>query len=88
MYGLDNSKKVAYTKYQLQVVKDNEKRPSTENQKQFYAQKILSKRKVKGKVYYTILWEDGDKTEMGYAQAKEEIPDLLKDYNKSIRSSS
>ena len=88
MYGLDNSKQVAYTKYQLQVLKDNERLPSTENQKQFYAQKILSKRKVKGKVYYTILWEDGDKTEMDYTQAKDEIPDLLNDYNKSMRSSS
>jgi len=82
MYQVDNNNKVAYTKYQLQVVKEDEVKPSSKSQRKFYAQEIISKRKVKGKVYYKVLWEDGDITEQDGNQVREELPDLLKDFNK------
>ena len=37
MYEVDNNSKVAYTKYQLQIVKDDEVKPSTKKQKKHYA---------------------------------------------------
>jgi hypothetical protein len=82
MYQVNDKTNVAYTKYQLQVVKENEVKPSSKVQTKHYAQEIVSKRVVKGKTYYKIKWEDGDITEQEKAQVMEELPDLLKDFNK------
>ena len=81
MYQVDNNNNVAYTIYQLQVIPKNELKPSTQGQVQHYAQEIISKRKVKGLVYYKIKWEDGDITEPDGKQVREELPDLLKEFN-------
>ena len=82
MYEVDNNSKVAYTKYQLQVVKEDEVKPSTKKQKKHYAQEILKKETIKGKVYFTVRWEDNDRTKLPYDQVKDELPDLLKEFNK------
>ena len=42
MYQVDDNTKVAYTKYQLQVVKEDEARPSTKGQRKAYTQEIKS----------------------------------------------
>jgi hypothetical protein len=80
MYQVDDNKNVAYTKYQLQVVKPNEVKPSSKTQVRHYAQEITSQRNVKGKIYYKIRWEDGDITEQDRAQVLEELPELLKEF--------
>lgn len=82
MYQVDNKKNVAYTRYQLQMVKDNEVKPPTKAQTKHYAQEIVIKRKVKGKMYYTIRWEDNDTNEWDHQQVQDEIPELLKEFNK------
>ena len=83
MYQVDNNNNVAYTIYQLQVIPKNELKPSSKGQVQHYAQEIISKRKVKGLVYYKIKWEDGDITEQDGKQVREDLPDLLKEFNQN-----
>ena len=56
LYQVDNDSNVAYTKHQLQVVSDKEKKPSTKAQKRFYMTDILGKVKRKGKVFYRVEW--------------------------------
>jgi hypothetical protein len=48
----------------------------------FYAQEIVSKRVVKGVTYYKVRFEDNDIVEMDSKQVRQEIPDLLKEFNK------
>jgi hypothetical protein len=80
LYQVDNNDNVAYTKYQLQVVKDNEVKPAATAQKQFYAQKILKKKKEDGLVYYQVLWEDKTKTWEPRKNLINEIPDMIKEF--------
>ena len=40
MYQVDDNTKVTYTKYQLQVVREDEVKPSTKGQRKAYAQEI------------------------------------------------
>jgi hypothetical protein len=87
MYQLDNNDNVAYTKYQLMEIKGEEKKPDKSIQKQQYAQKITNKKMIKGKLHYEVLWEDKTKSFEPYQTLKNEIPDLIKDYNKSNKSS-
>ena len=82
MYQIDNNNNVAYTKYQLQLVPKNELKPSTKGQVEHYAQEIISKRKVHGLMYYKVRFEDDDVVEMDGKQIREELPDLLKEFNK------
>ncbi len=81
MYQVNDDKNVAYTRPQLQVVSSDEVKPSSKAQKQFYAQEIVGKRKVKGLIYYQVRFEDGDVVELDAKQVREEIPDLLKEFN-------
>jgi hypothetical protein len=85
MYEVGGDNRVAYTKYQLQIVKDDEKMPSIEGQKKAYAQEILSKRKAGGKLYYKVRFEDGDIVEQDRVQVMEEIPFLLKEFNDKVK---
>jgi hypothetical protein len=82
MYQVNDNKNVAYTRPQLQVVTADEVKPSTKAQKVFYAQEIVSKRVVKGVTYYKVRFEDNDIVEMDSKQVRQEIPDLLKEFNK------
>jgi hypothetical protein len=79
MYQVDDNDNVAYTRYQLQKILPNEVKPPL--QREQYAQEIVSKRKVKGLIYYSVRWEDNEITEMDGKQAREQIPDLIKEFN-------
>jgi hypothetical protein len=85
MYEVGGDNRVAYTKYQLQIVDKNEAMPSMEGQKKAYAQEILSKRKAGGKLYYKVRFEDGDIVEQERSQILDEIPDLLKEFNDKVK---
>lgn len=85
MYEVDNNNKVAYTKYQLQVISPNEIKPSTKGQRDFYAQKITNKKKEKGKVYYEVLWEDKTKTFEPRTTLIKQIPDMIKEYEVNVK---
>ena len=84
MYILsDMPVKVGYTKYQLQIVKDDETRPIQPDGAQQYAQRVTNKKKIKGKIYYEVEWEDKSRTEQPRTQLIKEIPDLIKEYENS-----
>jgi hypothetical protein len=82
MYQVNNNDNVAYTKNQLQVVKSDEVQPSTKGQTTFLIDKILSKIKQKGKIYYKVLWDDGSETTEPRSMLMQDVPDLIKDFDK------
>jgi hypothetical protein len=82
LYQLDDNGKVAYTIYQLQVVKPDEIKPTSEK---FYAQEVLSEKKIKGKIFYEILWEDKSKTFEPRTEMIKQIPDMVKEYQQKIK---
>ena len=84
MYQLDNNKRVAYTKYQLQVVKDNELPPSTLSQHKWNVKKLLKRFKLKNKIYFEVLWEDGSKTNEPRANLIKDIPDMVNQFEKIV----
>ena len=83
MYQLDNNKNVAYTKYQLQVVKSDETTPSTSSQSKFVVKKLLKRFKLKNKVYFEVLWEDDSRTNEPRSSLMKDIPLLIEDFEKS-----
>jgi hypothetical protein len=83
MYQLDNDKQVAYTKYQLQVVKDDEVLPSTEGQKKFAIKRLLKRFKLKNKIYFEVLWGDGSKTNEPRSSLIQDVPLLIEEFEKT-----
>jgi hypothetical protein len=81
MYQVDNDDTVAYTKYQLQIVKDDEMMPPPTAQRDFYAQEIVGKKTIRGKVWYEVRWEDGDITDMEGVEARKQLPEMVKEFN-------
>ena len=82
MYQVDNNTNVAYTKNQLQVVKEDEVKPSTKGQTKFIIDKILEKIKKKGKIFYKVLWNDKSETIEPRSLLLEDVPDLINDFDK------
>jgi hypothetical protein len=80
MYQLDNNKRVAYTKYQLQVVKDDEVQPSTASQHKWNVKKLLKRYKLKNKIYFEVLWEDKSITNEPRTNLIKDIPQLVKQF--------
>jgi len=68
-----------FTRNQLQVIDEKEALPT---KSKFIVNKILSKLKKKGKVFYRVLWEDGSKTEEPRANLIKDIPDMIKEFEK------
>lgn len=85
MYQVDNNSKVAYTKYQLQVLKDNELKPKISSQKKYLVQKILRRFKIKNKIFYEVLWGDGSKTNEPRNNLLLDIPDTIKEFDQSLK---
>ena len=83
MYQLDNNTDVAYTKYQLQVVKSDEITPTTSSQSKFLVKKLLKRFKLKNKIYFEVLWGDNSKTDEPRASLIKDIPLLINEYEKS-----
>jgi hypothetical protein len=82
MYQLDDDTRVAYTKYQLQVVHENEVAPSTESQKKFTVQRLLRRytdRKTK-KVYFEVLWGDDSKSNEPRTSLMKDIPLMIEQF--------
>ena len=80
MYQLDNDKRVAYTKYQLQVVKSDETVPTTSSQNKFVVKKLLRRFKLKNKIYFEVLWGDNSKTNEPRTSLIKDIPLLIKEF--------
>jgi hypothetical protein len=86
LYQVDNDDRVAYSRYQLQLVRDDEVKPTTRDGAQQYAQRITNKKTEKGKVMYEVEWEDKSRTYQPRAQLMTEIPDMIKEYEKGRNS--
>lgn len=81
---IDNS--VAYTKNQLQVVSSNEEPPEARvvrgNPGTFVVQKILDKKKEKGKFYYEVKWKgQKDTTWEPRSTLLEDVPQMVKEFD-------
>lgn len=89
--SLEKGKKyerTAYTKNQLQVVKEDEKAPNREliyqNQESRVPRRILSKKKIGRTLHYEVEWLDGDKTMEPMVQFRKDRPDLVNLYENSV----
>jgi hypothetical protein len=83
MYQVDNDMNVAYTKNQLQVVNEQtEKAPNVTVQKRFIIKQILERFKLKNKVFFKVLYDDGDKIDIPRSQLFEDVPEMVKDFEK------
>ena len=88
-YLLSGNKKVAYTKNQLQIVRNDEQEPDAsqlrikKNQETFRAKEILDKKKEKNKIYYKVRWygftSANDTWELKSELIKS-VPQLVNDY--------
>jgi len=80
---------VAYTKNQLQVIPENEQYPTKEvirgKPSKYVVDKILGKKKIKGKIFYKIKWRgfsEADATFEPRTELIKDIPQVIKDYEK------
>jgi hypothetical protein len=80
---------VAYTKNQLQLVGKNEKFPDISvvrgKPKQWIAEKIIDKKKIKNKLHYLVKWvgfSSKDNTWEPSATLRKEVPELIQEYEK------
>jgi len=79
MYCVDDDKRVAYTKYQLQVVKD-EVMPPTTGQTRWIIDKLIKKVKVKNKWYFDVRWSDKSITREPRSNLIKDVPQLVEDF--------
>ena len=82
-YQIDNKTNVSYTRPQLQIVDDNEIIPNSDRQ---YAQRIIGKKKIKCRIYYTVEWEDKTTSDEEYSNIKDDLKDMINEYNKSNKN--
>jgi hypothetical protein len=90
MYCLDNDRSVSYTKNQLQIALDNEKYPNNTvirgKPKSYIVQKIISKKKMKNKLYYEILWRGFKETTWEPAsEIKKDVPHIVKTFEDNLK---
>ena len=85
LYRLSGLPKVAYTKNQLQVVSKDEKAPSTKAQSKFVVERLVEKRKKRGKVEFLVKWR-GYPTSANTWEPRQrlikDVPDLVKTFGK------
>ena len=82
LYQVGNDPKVAYSRHQLQVVKDDEVKPPTTGQNKFIVREILEKIKKSNKIFYKVKWNDNSITEEPRTTLIKDIPDMIKQFEK------
>lgn len=80
MYEVDNDDNVAYTRNQLQVVKSDEKRPNKKLQRKIVIDEILERIKRGNRIFFKVLWSDGDITEEPRNKLHEDVPGLIEEF--------
>jgi len=86
MYQLDNDKRVAYTKYQLQIVRDDEVRPSTESQKKWNIEKLLKRYKFENRIVFDVKWEGYKETTIEpRVNLIKDVPEMVKEFESKSR---
>jgi transposase InsO family protein len=93
MYQLDDGKggtdrRVAYTRQQLQIITNDEQLPPPSvirgKPKTFKVEKILDKKKMKGKIYYLVKWlgyPDSENTWEPATSLREDVPELVANFD-------
>lgn len=83
MYKLEGLKPL-YTRNQLQLVDKKANLPPDSTQKKFTIEKIVGKKKEKGKIMYEVKWKDYKKnTFEPRSNLIKDVPDMIKDFEKS-----
>jgi len=85
MYIVGNDLNVAYTRKQLLVYDEKEKQPPTSTLRRHVVKKIIKKVEGKTPIHYLIEWKDNTKSEEPRKTLLQDIPDMLKEFEKSIR---
>ena len=80
LYQVDNDNRVAYSRYQLQIVGEDEVQPTIRDGAQQYAQEITGKRKHKGIIQYEVKWENGDKSWEDLKSIKDDLKEMIQEY--------
>jgi len=90
LYRVSGMDEVAYTKNQLQKVDDNEEAPDKDllkgQAKTYIVEKIVDKKKEKGKTYYRVKWfgfPTSSNTWQTAQMLREDVPDMVEEYEKS-----
>jgi hypothetical protein len=74
---------VAYSRYQLQLVKDDEVKPTARDGAEQYAQSLSGKRKHKGVIQYQVRWESGEDSWEDLKSIKDSLKEMIADYEKA-----
>lgn len=86
----DRNSLIAYTRNQIQIVKDDEQMPPRDiADNKYIIEKILDKRKNKNRIEYLVKWKDyndeNDNTWETRVELVKQVPDLVKEYEKTIK---
>ena len=93
LYKVSGINDAHYHKEELQVVKNNEvpskipkkniKMKIKSKVKKYTIEKIISKKRIKNKIYYRVKWKGFKKTTFEpYSQLKKDVPALIKEFNR------
>jgi hypothetical protein len=92
LYKVSGINDVAYTKNQLQKVDDNEEAPDKDilkgQAKSYIVERIVDKKKEKGRIYYLVKWFGFPTSSNTWQTAKilrEDVPDMVDAYEQSIK---
>jgi hypothetical protein len=68
-------------------VKSDEVQPVSTVQKKFIIDKIMEKLKVRNRIVYKVLWDDGDITEEPRTKLLSDVPFLVKEFEDNLKLS-
>ena len=92
LYIVSGLETIGYTKNQLQPVDDDEQPPNkdilTKKYQTYTVEKIVDKKKEKGKIYYLVKWlgfPSDQNTWQTAKMLKEDVPDMVKEYEESLK---
>lgn len=89
LYQINGIKNVQYTREQLQVVPEKELEPPKGAVQMFIVEKILDKKKIKGKDHYLVKWQNAPILSESWEPAtriKRDVPDVVAAYENHLKT--
>ena len=87
MYRVSGIGDALYTREQLQLVSEDEKAPQKTSQKKWIIEKIVRKKCVNNRVFYTVKWKNYKKTtDEPRSQLIKDVGDMVKKYEKEHKN--